>query len=156
MGETLRALCKPLSGDVKKLVQRNAETMMRGLKFRQDIQDKTLMRAFGRGWRFESIETLIDIVSFYQIVIGPIKSATINSSSSSMQPKFCPDIQYGSSLHFNAEMASELRELASAFEATTNNLGINFWWLQTTDIGDLIYKISKEEEESENSPPQLG
>ncbi len=152
MGEVLRALCKPLPGDVRQLVQHNVDTMMRGLKFRFEKQDAQLQLALNRGWQRESLEALIEVVSFYHVVIGPIKSSSVHRPKPSGAIPFGSDIQYGSKLHFDSKLAAECRALADHFEMLTEELGIKFWWLQVAHVDDLIYKLAMGDKDENGAP----
>lgn len=144
----LRLLCNPLDGEVRQIIHRNAEIMMRTVKYLIEQDHQNWIAARLRGWSYEKVEALVGVISFYQTVIGPLKSSSTDYSSSVWSSS---DIVYGSKLRFNDELSEDLRDLVYRFEIITTELGIDFWWLQTTNANDLIYKLGHVKEDEERT-----
>lgn len=152
MTNFLKSLCKPLDMEVRQIIYRNAESMMRTVKYLIEQEHENWIAARMLGWSYEKIEALVGVISFYQSVIGPLKSCSTNYSSSVLDSR---DIVYGTKLRINDEMSKDFYEIVSRFEHTTNALGIDFWWLQTTNADDLVYKIGHVKK-NEERPDWLG
>ena len=142
----VESLCKPLDSEVRQIIFQNIEYMMRSIKYLREKNDQNLILAQQNGWDLSKLEALVSVIAFYQTVIGPLKGSSRGYSSKTWGST---DIAYGSKICFNKEISDELRDLVSGFENIVGNLGINFWWLQTSDAKDLVYKlghINKDEE----------
>lgn len=149
MNTILKSLCKPLDSEVRQLVFRSAENMMRSINFLHEKSDPNMKEAFSRGWDFSKLEALVCVITFYQIVIGPIKSS---SSLHGSFPWGKRDILYGKKLRVDQKTTRNNSNLVNAFEEIAGNLGIDFWWLQTTNAEDLVYNLTHEKEEYEFDP----
>ena len=116
--------------------------------YRKDKNDEKLKLAFLRGWSLPTIEILVDVISFYQVVIGPVRSSSSLFTGHSWQST---EIQYGNKLRLDGDVAAGNDLMSRKFESIMQDLGIDFWWLQTTNADDLIFKLAKGGED-EDSP----
>lgn len=114
---------------------------MRGIVFLEQREDQHLRIITKAGWTKERLEALCDLVSFHQIVVGPLASSARTTSDSGLGSKI--GIAYGAEMHFDRSSAKKFREMSRAFSAMSYKHGIREWWLISNDVRDLVFRISQ-------------
>lgn len=145
MNEILQILCVKLDREVKLKLATRVEDMMRGLAFRKTINDPKYFRAIRKGWTDEKFEALFSVVAFYQEVIGPLCSHSKIHSPTEIGRNI--QVVWGNKVRINQDTTSKLKKMQNNFEQLVVELGIKYWWIYTAHPDDLLYQVTKNDEE---------
>ncbi len=141
MHKLLAVLSSGLDGDTKNSLQYRVDNMMSGIRFEAEKRSKLFSKVEKKGWTLNSLEVLCCLNAFYQIVLGPIASATRGSTEISLGSSV--PIQYGEKVQISERNSSKICECHREFLAVTNKLGISIWCLQSPHSNDLLYQLAE-------------
>lgn len=140
MSKILDVLCMNLPFESRRLISRKVETMLRDFAFIKETKKDTINIVFSKGWSAEKLEVLFSLMSFYQVVIGPLNGLSIQYSKSR---KMFESIRYGASVEIDIEMVRVLQGVCNKFKEIVDKFDIGDYVFSISNADDLIYKIAR-------------
>ena len=140
MHRVLKALVTKLDRETRLSIGARADGLMRGVRYEAEKQSRNYTEASAAGWSMERIEVICCLNAFYQIVLGPLTAATRNELSVGLVRNI--PIWYGEKVRVSNEEAMLLKACHNKFTAIMQELGIDFWCLQSAYSNDLLYKLA--------------
>jgi hypothetical protein len=140
MHPVLGILSERLEPTTRLALQKRVDVLMRGIRFEAEKGSKFFRIATGKGWDIHKIEVLCCLNAFYQIVLGPLASASRSSIRSGLL--LAHPISYGTKIKFNKEYINLIRECHLSFLNLIERLNIDFWIIQANHAADLLFRLA--------------
>jgi hypothetical protein len=152
MSAVLEGLVAGLDGDIQRQVRSRVTAMQRHLSFLLESEQGASNRTIRRMWTYERLEILCELNSFYQIVVGPLASATRASRNTSFGNQI--PIKFGEIITFDAIRNERVRRTAGDFMRRMRLIGVRRDVLTATRADDLLRALnSREDNEADREGP---
>lgn len=139
MHKVMTLLSERLDQETKARLERRVDSLIRGIKY--EIEKNNLLKKdITNGWSIEQLEIICCLNAFYQIVLGPLAASTRNNLHVGLVRDI--PLQYGK-VRITSEEVNRIAECHTMFKTITNNLGIDFFCLQSAHSQDLLYNLTR-------------
>ena len=123
------------------------ENMFRELNYLKEKKHIMLRKAINLGWTSEVLKTVCVLSVFNHYIIGPLNTSGKRFSSNSIDS--IKSISHGS-MSLDDKVSASINDACREFYNITNQLYISLNMLHSTSVSDIIYYISKENEDENN------
>lgn len=123
------------------------ESMFREVAYLKEKRNVMLQKAIRLGWTSDIIKTICVLSVFNHYVIGPLSTSGKRFCSGSLEN--VASIQHGSML-LNEHSAISINESCREFYNIVMDLSINLNILHSVSVRDIVYYISKDNENEGN------
>ena len=143
--KTIRdTLWKGIPYERRQHMDSHLESMFRELKFLKEKRNLMLRKAIRLGWTSDSLKIVCILSIFNHYIIGTLSTSGKRFSSDHIED--VKSISHGS-MSLNDKMSTSIAESCQEFYNITKNLYISLNMLHSTSVKDIIYYISKENED---------
>ena len=146
MNKILEILSGDLNFKLRRALEIRFDNLMKGIRYRSSTDAPLLKLAIRKGWTLNKIEVVCALNAFYQVILGPLASATFAEFDNNSP--IANSIKYGKLLITKEELQT-IQECHLKFRQIINELNIDFWALQSNHYDDLIYRLASPNEEDE-------
>jgi hypothetical protein len=135
-------LCRDLDWKVREKCVRRYNFLCRQYSYLSETNDRHLLASIKAGWFEDKFKALFALNSFYQIVIGPLASAT-RDAHNSIGIGTTTTITYGKKIKFNTATLAPVYSAYNDFLELTEKLGFSEWLLVLNQTSDIAYNIAR-------------
>jgi hypothetical protein len=140
MHPVLSILSQGLEASTRLALQNRIDILMRGIRFEAEKHSRFFKLARSKGWDLHKIEIICCLNAFYQIVLGPLASASRTSIYSGLLVEH--PISYGTKIIFDKEHIDRIKDCHHSFLRLLQDFDINFWTIQANHATDLLYRLA--------------
>lgn len=140
-------LWKGIPYERKQHMDSHLDSMFRELNYLKEKRNMMLRKAVNSGWTSEILKAICILSVFNHYIIGPLSTSGKRFSSGEIEN--VKSISHGS-MTLNDNTATSLMDACNEFYSIIKALDVNLNMLHSTNVRDIVYYISRENEDEGN------